>query len=287
MSARNHLESAFDEVKGWDPGPLKRNADRNLLILVAKLPSVDLADFALRGLENENILIRYWAVKALVGPELVSQLDSSSNAALADTIVQQFEKLVQKENQSVILNMIAGFAVSMDTSDTKELLLKVADNRIERYRGWDVQGEISEAALLKVLSSQIMVQSGEEKKATLRKFAQLYSFVIQRYVNGADVLEKERMQQLVSVIVEIEQTVLNQLLGMSQSAIKRAIEKKDIDSIVREHDSLLGSAVRMGALGRKLNFDYGKSSSGRAITAPEKLPSPPQPISGETSAETE
>ena len=98
MSAQKYLDSAFDEVKGWDPGPLKRHTERNLLILVAELQSTELADFALDRLENDNSLIRYWAVKALTDFKVASQLGAGSNAELADRIIQRLQKLTQKEN---------------------------------------------------------------------------------------------------------------------------------------------------------------------------------------------
>lgn len=285
-SAQKYLDSVFDEVKGWDLSLLKRHTERNLLILVAELQSTELADFALDRLENDNSLIRYWAVKALTNPKVASQLGSGSNAELADRIIQRFQKVSQKENQPVILNMIAAFATRMDQPEAKQLLLKVADLRIEAYKNWTVENEISDAALLKLLSNEITGRSGEQKITLLRKFARLYSFVMQRYIAGAEVLDDNSKHQLVSVMVEVEQVVLSRLLDMPQSAIKRAIEKKDFSVLQREHDTLLGSTVRVGALGREFNFDYGKSSSGRPITAPQKLTSPPEDLLKPASEET-
>ncbi len=276
MSAQKYLDSAFDEVKGWDLSPLKRHTERNLLILVAELQSTELADFALARLENDNSLIRYWAVKALADPKVVSQLGAGSNAELAGRIIQQFYKLSQNENQPVILNIIAAFAAGMDSPAAKQILLTVVDRRTEAYKNWSVENEISDATLLILLGKEIPLQSGEQKITLLRMFAQLYSFVMQRYIVGAEVLEDNSKYQLVSVMVEVEQVVLSRLLDMSRSGIKRAIEKKDLSVLQREYDTLLGSTVRVGELGRELNFDYGKSSSGRPITAPQKLPSPPE-----------
>lgn len=275
-SAQKYLDSAFDEVKGWDQSPLKRHIERNLLILVAELQSTELADFALDRLENDNSLVRYWAVKALTDPKVVSQLAAGSNSELADRIIQQFYKLAQKENQPVILNIIAAFAAKMDQPEAEQILLTVVNRRTEAYKNWTVENEISDATLLILLGNEITLRSGEQKITLLRKFAQLYSFVMQRYIVGAEVLEDDSKYQLVSVMVEVEQVVLSRLLDMSRSGIKRAIEKKDLSVLQREYDNLLGSTVRVGELGRELNFDYGKSSSGRPITAPQKLPSPPE-----------
>jgi hypothetical protein len=278
MSAQKYLDSAFDEVKGWEPGPLKQHIERNLLILVAELQSTELADFALDRLENDNSLIRYWKVKALTDPKVASQLRSGSNAELADRIIQRLQEVAQKENQPVILNMIAAFATRMDQPEAKQLLLKVADLRIEAYKNWAVDNEISETTLLKLLGNEITGRSGEQKITLLRKFAQLYSFVMQRYIAGAEVLDDNSKHQLVSVMVEVEQAVLSRLLDMPRSAIKRAIEKEDFSVLQREHDTLFGSTVRVGELGREFNFDYGKSSSERPITEPEKLTSPPEDL---------
>ncbi len=107
------------------------------------------------------------------------------------------------------------------------------------------------------------------------KFAQLYSYVMQRYIAGKDVLGPESKWQLISVMVEIEQTTLRTILARAHSEIKRAIEKKSLSLLENEHDFLLGTAARAGELLTKLDFDYGKDADGRPITAPKKLPAPP------------
>ena len=79
------------------------------------------------------------------------------------------------------------------------------------------------------------------------------------------------------MLVEVEQTVLGELLGRPQSTIKKAIEKKKYLALKAEQESLFGTADRLGRLGYALGFDYGKDAVGRAITEPAQLkPSPPK-----------
>ena len=112
-----------------------------------------------------------------------------------------------------------------------------------------------------------------------RKLAQLYSYVMHRYIIGKNLLNQTQKQNLASVMVNIEKNMIGKLLEKPQTSIKRAIEKRSIASLKREHDTLLGTSSLTGELARKIEFDYGKNPTGRAINAPMTLPNPPEPDS--------
>jgi hypothetical protein len=294
-SAQKHLESAFDEVQNLDTGQRKTWIERNLMILAAELESPDLLELGMRMLDHENGTVRYWAVKSVTSPIIVRQLNSehSSDAELAVRIVSRLESVAEKETYPEILNLIAGFAGQVNGSQAKQLLLKIVDLRTIAYEKWTVKYELMDAKLLRSLSNEILSPASEQDRAVIRrKFAQLYSYAMQRYILGANVLSDVSKQQLGSVLVEVEQLLLDRLLGRPQSTIKKAVEKiltkktveqKDYSALEREHDSLLGSTSRKGELSAALDFDYGKNPDGSAKTSPKKLGPPPE-AQGETEA---
>ena len=294
-SAQKHLESAFDEVQNWDTDRRKTWIERNLMILAAELESPDLLELGMRMLDHENGIVRYWAVKSVASPIIVRQLNSelSSGAESAVRIVSRLESVAEKETYPEILNLIAGFAGQVTGPQAKQLLLKIVDLRTIAYEKWTVKYELMDAKLLRSVGNEILSPASEQDRAAVsRKFAQLYSYAMQRYLLGANVLSDVSKQQLASVLVEVEQSLLDRLLGRPQSTIKKAVEKiltkktveqKDYSALEREHDSLLGSTARKGELSAALNFDYGKNPDGTAITAPKKLGPPPE-SQGETEA---
>ena len=156
-------------------------------------------------------------------------------------------------------------------------MLAVSQARIKAYESWTVKYELADAEILKSLGRAILRADTAQGKADLsRGFAQLYSFVMQRYIAGNDILDKADIAQLASVIVDVEQNAVGKLLGTKQSDIQSAIEKKKLSVVRTGHDFLLGSAIRAGTLPEMLKFNYGTDAAGAAITFPKRLPDPPK-----------
>jgi len=252
------------------------------------LANAELLEFGMRMIGHENTTVRYWAVKALTNLGIVRYLNSPgfSDTELSVRIIGQLETRAKKETHPEIISSIATFAGQVNDPPAKQLLTKIVDLRTQAYANWTVKYELMDAKLLRSLGNEILSQESQQIRAELcRKFAQLYSYVMQRYILGEGMLNNASKQQLASVFVEVEQSVLDKLLGRPQSTIKKAVEKiltkktveqKDYSALESEHDSLLGTAVSKGDLPVALNFDYGKNSDGTAITGPKKLGPPPE-----------
>lgn len=294
-SGQKHLTAAFDEVQNWETDQRKTWIERNLIILTAQLESAELLELGMRMIGHQNGTVRYWAVKALTNQGIVRQLNSDAtlDTEPAARIGRQLETTAEKETYPEILSLIAAFAGQVNGTHAKQLLTKIVDLRTSAYENWTVKYELMDAKLLRSLGREILSPiSQPNKAANSRRFAQLYSYAMQRFILGENVLSDVSKQQLASVLVEVEQSVLDRLLGRPQSSIKKAVEKiltkrtvgqKDYSALETEHDSLLGTAARQGELPAALNFDYGKDSNDSALTAPKKL-GPPPPVQPKTEA---
>jgi len=104
----------------------------------------------------------------------------------------------------------------------------------------------------------------------------LYSYAMQRYIKGQNLLSDNNKQYLASVLVETEDKCISKLLGRTQSNIKRAVEQSSISMLQQEYDRLFGNQTKAGELTLKLNIDYGTDASGRKRMAPQLLPDPPE-----------
>lgn len=275
-------------MQNWKADQRKTWIERNLIILTAQLESPELLELGMRMTGHENGTVRYWAVKALTNSGIVRQLNSPdfSDSELAARIIGQLETTANKETHPEIISLIAGFAGQVNGPPAKQLLTNIVDLRTTAYENWTVKYELMDAKLLRSLGNEILSQVSQQNKAVIsRKFAQLYSYAMQRYILGADILSNTSKEQLVSVLVEVEQSVLDRLMGRRQSTIIKAVEKIltrrtddqiDYSALQAEHDSLLGSSARKGDLPTALNFDYGKNPDGTAKTSPKKLGPPPE-----------
>ena len=279
-SAYKHISEALEEAKQITPEEQRFKVILNLLILVDGLKYLRLADLSMEWLDDENSVIRYWAVHSVTNPGFMRQLNSSesSNTKLAERIIEKLKGLVDSSSPET-LRLMAEFAASVEVPEGEDLLLDITDERISRYADWTVEFELLDGTILKLLDSKIPLGSSSNP-AIARRFSQLYSYAIQRYVKGRDFLSATAKEQLASALVETEQTCIVRRLGEGQSKIKEAIEADDYESLLEEHNKLLGEATRAGQLPLKLNFDYGKAKDGERQISPQSLPEPPETEAG-------
>ncbi len=281
-AAKETVTAAIKELNAWDNEELREHIKINLLILVAQLESPELMDFAFQGLDAPGAIVRYWSVKAITSDVNVERLNAEivADEATAQKILNAVKNVVENEKSGEILELAINFLVQVNTDDAKRIISKLVDTRIGAYKSWNVTCEMMDSKLLMSLGSEILAETKTENRAQItRKFAQLYSYVMQRYMIGKNLLTQTQKQNLASVMVNIEKNMIGKLLEKPQGSIKRAIEKRNIASLKREHDTLLGTSSLTGELARKIEFDYGKNPGGRAINAPMTLPNPPEPDS--------
>ena len=289
-SAGKQIDSTLTEVNEWEDDDRKVQAWRNLVILLGELESMELVQLGLPLIDHEDAAIRYWAVKSITNPSIAAQLvsETDGDAELASEIVRLLGELVQTEKRPEILNLIARFAGVLEGAGATELLMAVADSRIKVYEDWTVKHELMDAGLLRMLGRKILLEtSAQQRRLLCSKFAQLYSYVIQRFIMG-DALSQATMAQLASVIVEAEQTAIAELMDRPQKTIRSAIEKRNFTTLQKEHDRLLGTEAKAGTVLEKLGFDYGKDTGGAAVIFPNKLTLPEEPAvaSAENESET-
>jgi hypothetical protein len=284
-SVHKHISSGLREASRLTPEDRRVVVTANLLILIDGLEDLRLADLAISKLADKSTVVQYLAAKCITSPTVIKKLSSGgeSNLRFARNIAKELNKLVESDSPEITA-LMARFAVGVNIQQTEDLLLQIANMRIKRYAEWKVKFEPLDDIILKSLCSKIsspaMARSAEtsasrSNTAIARSLSQLYSYVIQRYVKGGELLSDMQKEQLASVIVEIEDKCISRLLGKTQTGMKRAIEADDTAGLLREHNMLLGDGSSAGQLPLKLGFEY--SNTGGSRTAPAPLPMPPGP----------
>lgn len=284
-SAYKHVQDGFNQAQTLKPEERKTNVIINLLILIDGLEDLRLSDLAIGMLQDKNTIVRYWAVQCLTNPAIIEQLNAttSSGSESALKIAEQLKQLVETSSPEII-GLIARFAANVKIPQGEELLLQIADMRIKRYADWTVKYELYDVAILKLLESKIPLPSdapdapatSPDKPTVARRFAQLYSYAIQRYIKGREknILNDTQRRHLATVLVEIEEKCIGRILGR-QLTIRRAIERDSMPALWEEHNRLLGTETTTGQLPIKLGFDYSTTTTGPKRTSPIPLPDPP------------
>jgi len=283
QSAHKHISQGLEQAKLL-PEERQFKVTLNLLILADNLVDPALTDLAMAYLKDQNKAIRYWAVRCLTNPGLVELLNPGVPGALQLTrrILQQLGDLIDTSGTE-ILALITDFAARIGIQEGDDLLGRTVDVRVKRYADWTVEYELLDGAILKLLYAKLAsagpaapaVTMSRSKAEIARRFGQLYSYVMQRYIKGADSLTDLQKHHLASVLAETEDKCIQRLLQTPQSVIRRAIERADYRALQAEYDRLFGSAAAAGALATNLNFDYGTDPAGNKLVAPLPLPNPP------------
>jgi hypothetical protein len=280
-SARKYIAQGFIDAQKLPRQERITGVTINLLILIDGLKDLGLADQTVAMLKNENMVIRYWAVHSLTNPGIITQLNAAANSNQASVLAAKFTEILDTSTPEITA-LIARFAAGVKIPQAEQLLCQIADIRIKRYADWTVKYELHDSAILKFLSSKIPLASQSSGSTsttsatskTVQCFAQLYSYAIQRYVKGADILNKTQKSHLASVLADIEEKCISTLLK-PQLTIRRALERNSLPAILAEHDRLLGSATAPGELPQTLKFDYSTNPNGPKLTSPIPLPDPP------------
>ncbi len=275
--AKSAIETAFADAQRMEDPQQRQMMVRNLMILTAELKSPDLASLALQRLDSEDVVTRYWAFKTITHPSLAQQLTSDITADEKTTkaILTGLKERLPVETQTQIQKMAIHFCMAFDDPQARDILLLIADRRIKAYRDWSVRDEILDASLLTALGNVAMLKPDPDKKVFGHKFAELYALTIQRYLKGKDALTKAQLDQLRTVIAEVDQNVLGKTMGIKTGILSSLKRKTGLD---REYETLFGDRTRSGQLAALLKFDYGKDASGKPITAPQELGSMPENI---------
>ncbi len=254
----------------------RRMVRRNLAILVAELRSLLLAEFGVLWSQDEDAVVRYWAVKSLTDLEIAKQLNSetTANPEAAQKIFGALQSVIQNESLPEILAMTAGFAAAWQDGRSSELLEQLTARRLADYaqcrekNAW-VDGRILTALTDKYVSARLP----EEKSAAGRRFALLLSAVMQRWLQneaaGGKNLSEEARAQLITVLAETEDRLLPKL-EISAAGIRRAFERTG--GLQPVYEELMGTVSRRGTLPTRLGIDFGRDADGRSLSVPPTLP---------------
>ncbi len=274
QSALKHISAALERAKQL-PEERRFKVVLNLLILIDSLQDPGLTDLALSMLQHDNTAIRYWAVRCVTNLGLVEKLNpaGSAHSQLAERVVERLNPLVDGASPEV-LALMAEFAAAVRIPQGEDLLNQIADSRMKKYADWTVDYELLDGLILKLLYNKL-VETGSARPAVASRFAQLYSYAMQRYIKGQNVLREANKHYLASLLVDVEYNCLRKLLGRAQSTIKEAVEQGDYSALLQEHNKLFGDGTRQGEITAKVRFDYGTNPDGSRRTAPLVLPDPP------------
>ena len=270
-AAHTHIANGFQLAEDLETERCNR-VRLNLLILVDQLADTSLVDLAFAWVDSESEPVRFWAIKVLTSTAMVEAVNQGLSAPFLEQSMSSLNREVDSDNPNT-LELIIQFAGQLNVDAGRDLLDRIVSTRLQAYEQWSVRTPLLDAQLLEILYQHIQA-NGDDRLDCARYFAQLYSYVVQALIAGQHSLDQQVKNDLAAVVVGIEDQCLGDLLGRSQTTMKRAVEKMDWDAIRAEHDRLLGANGVRGELAQTLQFNYGSLPDGRERTGPKTLPAP-------------
>lgn len=248
----------------------------NMLILVDELENPKLAHAALEYIDHEVNTVSYWALKCVTGKAVSEEINSGNldNIKIIKNVIDTIAEHLPEFNEQRH-GLVVQFLKNTDSAMTKDLLDKLIEVRLERYKNWDVEDELIESGLLKVICDKISNNQDPDSDYA-RSFGQLFSYVMQRYIKGYETLSDGSLDNLESVMAETESNCIVRITDIQQSVLKSAIENDNLQAIIAEHDRLLGKEDKAGQIPEKLGYSYGLTDQGNDLLAPADLPAPKQ-----------
>ncbi len=283
-AAARHLKVALEDISRLQDPQRRSRMTLNLVTLAAGLRTTEVVPFGLDMIAHNDRTVQYWAVKTVTNPGVAAQLTSQilGDEELTRRIISRLDQAVADGIIPQTMRMIVEFADSINTPEARALINRIADLRIAQYADWTVEYELLEALVLSSLGKQIQAQNADARRADLlRRFSQLYSYVIERYVLGEQTLDERRKTQLVSVIAETENGAISEILSRPQNRLRKALEGGKASVVEAERQILLGSPTQPGQLAARFNYDYGKAAGGAPITEPLRLKVPGSLLAGQ------
>jgi hypothetical protein len=250
-SAQTHITAALQEAQSLPPAR-RAKVRVNLLIIAQALNHESLVTAALPYLSDPSKPVSYWATQLVTSQAALTMINTSSpQSGQLITALSKIAPLASPET----LSLIIPFAVQIKMAAGQELILTIAEGRIKQYENNSVSHELADIKVLSGLCAQFNA-NGPNKTQCAQHFAQLLSYAIQRYAKGQTKLTDQQKQDLISIIVETEDTCITKLTSQPQTGLRRAIERGDMELLMAEHDRLLGAATQKGVLPELLHYSY-------------------------------
>jgi hypothetical protein len=275
-AAARHFKSGLAEAEKLADATRKKDIKLNLLIMLERVGQLRTAVVAENEFDDAAAGVQYWAVKCVLNPAVVSQLNAGTPDAskAATDIASRLKAVVPTEGNPAILGLIADWAGAVNAPETADVLVAVANKRIREYEDWTVSEQLIDGKVLEALGKKV-----KASKPAAVAYGQLLSDCMQRYARfmaSSSTLGEQDAFHLATTLTTVERGSLSALLGPGRVNIQNAMAKQGagLTALNGEYALLFGSAAAQGELTRVLGVRF-PDAQGREQALPRPLPDRP------------
>jgi hypothetical protein len=278
-AAEKHFKQGFAEADKQADAERKKHIKVNLLIMLEKIGQVASARAAADQFADQDTGVRYWAVKCVTNPEVVTRFNAGGQgiAETAQDVTSRLKAMIPAETSANILDRVVDYCIGVTAIDTTELLTAIANKRAKGYEDWTQEYELLDGKLLNALGKKV-----KGNKAAAAAFGQLLSDCMQKYAkhmassSQSPLLGEQQADYLATTLMVVERGALNELTGRNDSGLQAAMSKgaAGVTAMNGEYALFFGSAGSAGELAKVLGVKY-KDAQGKDQDMPRPLPDKP------------
>jgi hypothetical protein len=251
-SVEENIVSSLRVIDTWSDEKFQKAMRLNLAVMVGSLDDPALYELAIRMLSADNIAVRYWALQALTGNDMVASIKSSPDSQRSQDIIEAVTGITSV-NSPINLAIAAKFAGSIDAAQSNDMLNAIAQTRINAYQNNMARNESSDAVILQVMA-QRMNANQQAKEALSASFTSLMAVSVKKYADSlvpGGALTDVSEQQLITLITEIEKNILP--LFDINAELTKAIERRNAEDFQQAYNNIFGDGENQGELAAKIN----------------------------------
>ena len=237
---------------------LAREIRYTAVVALAACDNVKIIPDLLALFDEESPSLRYWAVKGLNGNAITAAIrQASDDDSQWKAVLAGLTKQAARETDSEVISQLVSLATALSNHpEALDALPICASRRIELYKNWTVDNELSDLELIQqlidVAVSEAVRQMPQVQTNLIRSAAQLYTAAYYRYVLGIkykiseeetlNLLSPQSQAYLETVLIEGEVYFRNITdTSQKQSRFMKDIQDEDFEDFPKTYEQLLSN----------------------------------------------
>ncbi|OQA01784.1 MAG: hypothetical protein BWY71_00256 [Planctomycetes bacterium ADurb.Bin412] len=237
---------------------LAREIRYTSVVALAACDNVKIIPDLLALFDEESPSLRYWAVKGLNGNAITAAIrQASEDDSQWKTVLAGLTKQAARETDSEVISQLVSLATALSNHpEALDALPICTSRRIELYKNWTVDNELSDLELIQqlidVAVSEAVRQMPQVQTNLIRSAAQLYTAAYYRYVLGIkykvseeetlNLLSPQSQAYLETVLIEGEVYFRNITdAPQKQSRFMKDIQDGDFEDFPKTYEQLFSN----------------------------------------------
>ena len=227
-AVQSNFLPTLDSAEKLEDEPLRNHARLSVIIVAASVESPALVPQMITLLNDESLLVRYWAAKALsADPVRQHFVAMGSEQAEIQSLIAGIKACLEKETSGPVIAQIAQCAALSNHPELLKLTETCLANRTADYVDWSVQQERYDVGLLEtvlsVIGSQDLNDHLDMQRDLIYECGKLYTAAYERF--STSILNKDQDEVDLALRSDDTHSALQAVLIEGEQSFRKACSR--------------------------------------------------------------